>query len=288
MSRLNTWIRSVGYGCVIAAMSMPAVAQDSARLLRDRAADQRPTLLVLGTAHLDNPGHDVVNTKVDDVLAPTRQAEIKQVVEQLAGYRPTHIAVEWPIKKQAALDARYRNYREGKYQLGRGEEEQIGLRLAAQLHLTRVYAVDWLEEPPGKDEDYDWVAYGQAHGQQAQVSALLDPKGVIGIVPLGTQTIGKWLLQLNQPEMLAASHRNYFDWAAIGDADQQPGANWVGQWYARNLRIFTNLVRATSGPQDRMLVVYGSGHAYLLRQFAVESGAFRVVDVSSVLPGTVQ
>ena len=43
------------------------------------------------------------------------------------------------------------------------------------------------------------------------------------------------------------------------------------------------IVRAADRPGDRMLVVYGYGHAYLLRQFAAESGAFRVVDVASVL-----
>jgi hypothetical protein len=171
MSGFNTWITSLCYGSIIAAASWPAVAQNAPQLLRDRAADRRPTLLVLGTGHFDNPGHDVVNTKVDDVLAPTRQAEINEVVEQLASFRPTHIAVEWPIKKQAALDARYRDFQAGKYRLGRGEEEQIGLRLAAKLHLASVYAVDWNEDSPGKDEDYDWVAYGQAHGQKAQVTA---------------------------------------------------------------------------------------------------------------------
>ena len=93
MSGFNTWITSFCYGCVIAAVSLPAGAQNDVRLLRDRAADQRPTLLVLGSGHLDNPGHDVVNTKVDDVLAPARQAEINKVVGQLASYRPTHIAV---------------------------------------------------------------------------------------------------------------------------------------------------------------------------------------------------
>jgi hypothetical protein len=283
MTHFYTWIRSVCYCSIVAFVSAPTVAQDDPRLLRDRSADQRPTLLVLGSGHFDNPGRDVANIKVDDVLAPTRQAEINEVVEQLAAYRPTHIAVEWPMSRQAALDARYRDYRDGKYQLGRGEEEQLGLKLAAKLHLARVHAVDWNEDSPGTDADYDWVAYGQAHGQKAQVTALLDPKGVIGMVPLGTQSIGTWLLQLNRPETLAASHRNYFDWAAIGDAEHQPGANWVGQWYARNLRIFTNLVRAAGRREDRMLVVYGQGHAYLLRQFAVESGAFRVVDVDDVL-----
>jgi hypothetical protein len=34
---------------------------------------------------------------------------------------------------------------------------------------------------------------------------------------------------------------------------------------------------------DRILVIYGAGHAYLLRQFVGESGAFRLVDVAAVL-----
>jgi len=283
MSVLSAWIKSISYGCVITAVSLTALAADDTRLLRERAAGQRPTLLVLGSGHFDNPGRDVINTKVEDVLTPTRQAEISNVVEQLASYRPTHIAVEWPLKDQAALDVRYRDYREGRYQLGRAEDEQIGLRLAAKLNLARVYAVDWNEAPPGEDHDYDWIAYGKAHGQKAQVSALLDPKRAIGLVPLGTQTIGTWLLQLNRPERLAADHRNYFDWASIGDAERQPGANWVGYWYGRNLRIFMNLVRLADRPQDRVLAIYGSGHAYLLRQFSTESGAFHLIDVDSVL-----
>lgn len=283
MSVFESRLAAVCWGCIVVAVSLPVAAQADTRLLRDRAATQRPTLLVLGTGHFDNPGKDVVNTQVDDVLAPARQAEIDAVVAQLVSFRPTHIAVEWLMKKQAALDARYRDYLAGKYQLGRGEEEQFGLKVAAKLQLPRVYAVDWNEEPPGKEEDYDWVVYGHAHGQKEQVTALLDPKGALGVIPLRTQTIGRWLLQLNQPEALAANHRNYFDWAAIGDADRQPGANWVGNWYARNLRIFTNLVRVAEHAEDRLLVVYGYGHAYLLRQFANESRAFRVVDVADVV-----
>jgi hypothetical protein len=283
MSGISFRIKTIAYGCLIAAVSLAAAAQDDAKLLRERAADQRPTLLVLGTGHFDNPGRDVVNIKIDDVLAQARQAEISKVVEQLAAYRPTHIAVEWPLKDQAALDARYRDYREGRYQLSRAEDEQIGLRLAAKLNLARVYAVDWNEAPPGDDDDYDWVAYGKAHGQKAQVSALLDPKRAVDIIPLSTQPIGTWLLQLNRPEALAANHRNYFDWASIGDAEQQPGANWVGYWYGRNLRIFTNLVRLTDRPADRILAIYGQGHAYLLRQFSRESGAFHLMDADSVL-----
>jgi hypothetical protein len=271
------------YGCLLVIVSLSALAQDDTKLLHERTPAQQPTLLVLGTGHLNNPGRDLFNIKVDDVLAEARQKEIAAVVEQLALFQPTHIAVEWPSKDQTRLDARYRDYRDARYQLGRGEVDQIALRLAAKLKLTRVYAVDWFEEPPGKDEDYDWPSYGKSHGQQALVAAISDPKRAIGLIELGSQSIGTWLLQLNRPEALLANHRNYFDWARIGDEERQPGANWVGAWYARNLSIFNNLLRMSDRSQDRILVVYGQGHAYLLRQFATESGAFRLVDVDSVL-----
>jgi hypothetical protein len=95
-----------------------------------------------------------------------------------------------------------------------------------------------------------------------------------------------WLLHGNNPAVLAETHRLYFDIAMIGDDERQPGANWVGHWYARNLRIFKRLVELTDDPAHRVLVVYGQGHAYLLRQFAVESGAFRLVELADVLEGT--
>jgi hypothetical protein len=258
-------------------------AQDHVQLLRERAPKHRPALLVLGTAHFSNPGRDVVNLTVEDVLSVRRQAEIETVVSELVTFHPTHIAVEWPRKKQEALNTRYDDYRQHRYQLSNSEEDQLGLRLAARLSLARVYAVDWNEDAPGEESQYDWDAYAKSHGEQALLAALFDPSRTLGIVPLGTQSIASWLLAMNRPDVITASHRNYFDIALIGDEAQQPGAAWVGAWYARNLRIFNNILQLTDRPQDRILVIYGQGHAYLLRRFAIESGAFRLMEVDAVL-----
>jgi hypothetical protein len=282
MSSMKTWSRSV-WASLVAMASLSALAHGETKLLSERTPDQRPALLVLGTGHLNNPGLDLINVKIDDVLTEVRQAEVLAVVERLASFQPTHIAVEWSLNDQSALDARYRQYRAGLYSLSRDEVDQLGMRLAAKLGLTRVHAVDWSENAPGNPQDYNWIDYGESHGQRAQVAAIRDPKRNHGVVPLGTQSIGTWLLQLNRSEVLATNHRIYFDWATIGDQEQQPGANWVGAWYGRNLRIFNNLVRLTDRSHDRVLAIYGHGHAYLLRQFAVESGAFRLVDVDAVL-----
>jgi AcrR family transcriptional regulator len=117
----------------LAVASLSALAHDDTKLLRERTPAQRPTLLVLGTGHLNNPGRDVVNIKVDDILADARQAQILAIVEQLTAFRPTHVAVEWSLSEQGDLDKRYREYRGGDYPLSRNEVDQLGLRLAAKL-----------------------------------------------------------------------------------------------------------------------------------------------------------
>ncbi|MCY3551312.1 MAG: hypothetical protein OXH39_12705 [Candidatus Poribacteria bacterium] len=54
----------------------------------------KPTVMVLGTYHMANPGADAVNFEADEVLAPKRQRELQQLVEQLARFNPTKITIE--------------------------------------------------------------------------------------------------------------------------------------------------------------------------------------------------
>ena len=226
--------------CSLLLTSLPSLA----------VAQDKPTLMVLASAHFNNPGRDTINIDVDDVLTDKRQAEIESVVEQLMAFRPTHIAIEMSEAQQAGLDQRYEDYRAGRYELSRGEDDQLGLRLAARLGHDRVYGVDWNGNPPGDMEaDYDWVSYAQANGHEAKLASITDPERASGFyVELQEQSIGTWLRQLNQPDALQASHQSYFDIAMIGDGDQLPGANWVGTWYARNLKIFSRLVKMAQNP----------------------------------------
>ncbi len=245
----------------------------------------RAELLVLGVVHFSNPGRDSINFEIDDILSAKRQAEISALVDELAEFKPTHIAVEVLSRQQDDLDERYARYRAGEYELTRDESDQIGLRLAAKLGHDQVYAVDWNDNPPGDIEaDYDWHSYGLANGFEATIDQITDPEAAKKFYfELGSQTVSAWLKQLNNPDALEASHRVYFDIAMIGQGEELLGANWVGTWYARNLKIFSRLVKMTESPKDRVLVIYGQGHAYLLRQFAREYEAFSLVDVDSVL-----
>ena len=271
---------------VLALAAAPAVSPQppSSPLLSKRAASERPTLMVLGMIHLANNNRDVHNARVDDVLAPARQAQIERLVTSLAAWKPTRIAVEWPRKAQAALDQRYADYCAGRLALTANERDQIGLRLAARLNLPRVDAVDWNESPPGAEADYDWEIGAKAAGEEARLAALKGRKTDEDLNRLvATHSVAGFLRIVNQPEYLAGMNLFYYDIALLGPPEANVGANWVGSWYARNLKIFSNLVRLDAKPSDRVLVLYGAGHGHFLNLFAEDSRAFRLVRPDAAL-----
>lgn len=248
-------------------------------------ANEKPTLLILGSAHFGNPGRDLVNSNVIDVLSKPRQREIEAVVDQLVEFRPTHVAIEVPALHQSDLDRRYKEYLGTKYILRRNEGDQLGFRVAARLGHDRVHAVDWNGLPPGDTEkDYNWMSYGKSNGHEAAIAKITSPDNLQSfVVELKEQTIGRWLRELNTPAVLQASHRVYFDIATIGNGEKQIGADWVGTWYARNLKIYSRLAALAQNSSDRVLVIFGQGHAYLLTQLAKEHGKFNIKPVEQVL-----
>jgi hypothetical protein len=252
------------------------------------AAQDVPKMMFLGSGHLANHNRDVANTHVEDVRTPARQAEIEQMVARLAAWKPTHIAIEYPYAKQAELDKRYADYRAGRYALSADETDQIGLRLAKQLGLPRVDAVDWNGDAPGKDADYDWMAWAKAHGKTDLLEKTIAPwkaEAAKETEYLKSHSVTDWYLTWNDPKRMNEDAKGYFELPLFGDDTNNPGAAWVGQWYARNLRIFTHIRALATKPGDRVLVVYGAGHGPHLRKDAVESNVFELVEPQPWLTG---
>lgn len=238
---------------------------------------RKALLLVLGSPHLDNPGRDFMNLRVDDVLVPKRQRELSELVRRLARFRPTRVALEVPWEEDVQLNAAYRAYLAGNLGLSRSEVHQIGFRLAEVLGHEQVYAVDSF---PDSGPDTDFVTFADAHG----LDGLLAEARRTGQERLSrAQEIlaGGSLIDLyrflNDPDEMLADHRVYLTLARISAGDRYPGANWVQEWYGRNLRIWVNLARIGE-PGDRILLLIGAGHAYLTRQFALESGLYELID----------
>lgn len=267
-------MRTTSLVAVLAALASAAVATAHAQ-----DTDPRADFLFIGSYHMGNPGRDVHNTKADDVLTDKRQREIAEVARLIERYRPTKVMVEAPAESQGKITASFTESCKGSRPLGRNETEQLGFRIACDMGLETVVAVDWNELGPIKDEDLiDYRKAVERHQQQAQYEAHL----AIGKAASEKQqqvldrgTVLEVLQYLNSDAYLKHNGRSYFRIGMLGTPSDPIGANWVQLWFGRNLQIFNNVARHTD-TGDRVLVIYGAGHGNYLRQLALDSGIYQV------------
>ena len=236
-------------------------------------------VMIVGTFHLENPGRDVFNVQVDDVLARKRQTELAGIATALARFAPTEVMVEWP---KAMTDERYASFRAGTLPPSRNEVVQLGFRLAALRKLERVHGIDVEGEFP-----FDPVkTYAGSHGMKPRLDAALAGAGqeVQGLSQRVREgSLGSVLRYMNAPPRALKNHAFYVDMLRYGEGDTQPGARLVGAWYARNLAICARLLQSLPAGA-RAVVFYGEGHAYLLRQCIIEAPGVDLVEANDYLP----
>ena len=77
------------------------------------------------------------------------------------------------------------------------------------------------------------------------------------------------------------SHQYGFGVYLVGDfkLDHGRGADILSiWWYNRNLRIFRKLQEITENTNDRILVIFGNGHAEILRQLLESSPEYEFIE----------
>ena len=230
-------------------------------------SQRKPEILIIGTFHMANPGRDIHNSQVDDVLSSKRQAEIEQVVQSLERFRPTKIAIEAPVgSRRVALE--YADYLAGKYVLTRNENDQLGYRLAKRLGLTTIFPVD----ESGDFPFYRVQNWAIANGRKAQFDSAQVRVGEQVKAQseyLRTHTILEMLRLMNSDSLtLRAVGEYYAGFMPFGQPYEYAGADLIASWFQRNLRIYHNVRALIASPNDRILVIYGHGHLGWLQQIA--------------------
>ena len=255
--------------------------------------DTMPKVLLVGTFHFNYPNldaHKTDSTQQVNVLSDEKQKELEELLDYLALFKPTVIAVEaWSTSN---INDRYRKYLNNEYQLGKNEIYQIGFRLAKRFNLDSLALVDaapmllsiydgkdstcvrpWLDSIY-KDWDFrsdgkfskrykEWYEYGDS------VEARLSFLDVFKI--------------MNSDKNIVKGYGAYL----TGDFEngEFDGADALAMhWYSRNLRIFRNIQRLDAKPSDRILVLYGAGHMGILKQLFESSPQFELIPFNSLTP----
>lgn len=231
------------------------------------AGTAKAQVMVLGVAHLVSK-HDVHNSVfTDSSLSAKRQAQIKDIVTRLARFHPTKVLIEATMGDSAFND-RYRRYLSGGYTLGANEVYQFGFRLAALAGDRSIYPIDTFG-PSTIDENSASgkriYAYLQKNFEKAH-----DP--VFDTFLARQESLersGTYLdlfRYLNSDAAIRANAGWYSVMDGMGRSADNAGAAYVAQWYTRNCYIFSNILSVIR-PGDRVVVMMGQGHEYLLREF---------------------
>ncbi|MBX2877593.1 MAG: hypothetical protein KTR30_36075 [Saprospiraceae bacterium] len=259
-------------------MSLPTL------LGAQRQESQKAKVMVLGTWHFNNPNQDMYNVKSDDVTTERRQKELEVVADMLAKFKPTKIAIEtaWQSRYDTLDQKHYQAYRKGEYTLKKGEDEQIGFRLAKKLNHPQIYCIDHRLDLPFES----MMGYAQKNDQMDILQPIFGQiESFIGEfqTKLSERTIGESLKVMNEPALLDGGHQFYVTMTRIGKGKEYPGAEVLTKWYARNINIFANLTRVSTDPEERILIIFGSGHAAILRELIRASAEYELVEATDFL-----
>ena len=221
--------------------------------------ERQARVMILGTYHFQGAA------ELDDIKRPVRQAELRALVDGLAGFAPHRVAVEYPWADRAALDSAFGVYlgREPDDIESRNEIDQLGFRLARALGHPRVYAVDvpmylwddsitvfderWPEARAGLRERWDFDFEGHDAAR------------------LPSMSLGEALTLLNG-DLPPGNSEMYGNFLPLVEEEVYAGALKLRPWYDRNLRIVQNLFRSMEATDERVLLLIGSGHLRVLKQ----------------------
>lgn len=220
-------------------------------------------VLLVGVFHFAGSAGDAIELLVEDILEDYRQQEAVQLVELLARFGPTRVALEIEPHLDEVINNSYRNYVAGRKQLGPTEQQQLGFRLAARMGLNHVDLIDHMFETPFGPlletmKRDDPKAHTELWTQLQRVER--DTNRI-----LKQESLGAALANLNQPGKLSANHEMYLSLARFGAGNNYEGARLLGSWYERNARIFANICRLVK-PGEKIAVLIGAGHVPILSQ----------------------
>ena len=249
--------------------------------------------MVLGVFHFDNPGLDSYKPKYSfNIFEEKRQRELELLLNKIADYKPTKILLEWDrIEMDSIANERFQKFLNGTFSIDDKSSEvyQIGFKLAKKLGHRKIYCSDASADWFGVELDwdnYDADIYLKSKGQYKKSTRYDYQSFYEQSDSLKTVlSLPDYLSLINIPRNRLKDHQAYLTETILeGAGDNYLGADAVAKWYRRNLRIFANAYDLTDfDREERLLLLYGSGHVWQLRQFFIDSPDFEYVEPNKYL-----
>ena len=241
---------------------------------------QHPKIAILGVFHFAGTS-DFSSVEFESLKSEKRQNEIKKVVQHLKKYSPTKVMVEYPSSGSEDLDSLYEASLNGKREFTINEIEQLGFRLAKDLNHQRIYSIDFkLDLPFG-----ELIKFAEEHDIERfnEMLASIKEQDKKESDYLAQNSLIDYLIFRNSDEEDIRNKDQYLNKTAkfVGDSSYI-GAQFVSNWWERNIHMMTNIDRWIE-PNDRILVIVGAAHRAVLRDFYEDRTDVEYIEIRNYL-----
>lgn len=248
--------------------------------------------LVLGTFHFNSntDESDVKGKHKMDIFSKENQKQLDSLMKILKKFNPTKIAIEWQPRAQSYVDSVYNEYRNDKWKIRKNEIFQIGFKLAKQLNHKTLYCID--NRPPMPEaisamDDDDLENYADSLGQKELMHSYDNENNVFNNYLDSIQNTNNVLDVLKLYNSKTYSKRSKQIWLTgmvnLGVYDNYTGTDLTGHWYRRNTRIFVNAANLAEKKEERILIIYGAAHKWLLDELFDGSPEFELIQFNNLL-----
>ncbi|WP_445428025.1 DUF5694 domain-containing protein [Alishewanella sp. HL-SH05] len=243
-------------------------------------------VLNLGSFHFGQSS-DAHTVEFDEQDAANQQ-EVRAIAQLIARFKPTIICLEFLPEQTEQINQAYQAFLADPTELDTryGELSMLGFDVARLSGISKLYGIDYhlgynyslgdfIEQSGELENAIDRSTYLQLTHQPLKHYPQLAKR----YAQFDSLNLQQKLILTNEPLMLDYSLNTNADklfYVGIGEGFE--GAEQAAQFYLRNMKIYSNLNRIPLRNDDRVLILMGSAHTAMLREFIQRSPKFQMVD----------
>lgn len=219
-------------------------------------------IMVLGTFHFQGN---------KDILKPINQNNISKLINELSQFNPTKIVVEWEPSDQSQTNIEYQSFLTDTLDIANKENEvyQLGFRFAKFMKHDSIYLFDNQTEFIGSLENFSFKAFGDYAKENDDGFFNVYEESLTSTYEQNQKTLKSndlynRIALMNSPKSQKINEqRMHMYEIRVGIQNNWIGADWLGRWYQRNIRMVGNVLKMVE-KGDRILVIVGSNHKWTL------------------------
>lgn len=255
---------------------------------------EKINVLLIGTFHFNNPGHDAIKMKERNILSVQSQKELEQLTDLIKRkINPDKVFVENRYENRDVLNGMYEKYLKNekfyspdtlkndfwKRFYSENEMFQLGFRLAKKANNKHIYSMDDMLE-----FRYDKVMKRVKEDDtlNKKFEAMLSEAGKNTNQCMTQESLKEVLICLNSETHIKQNKGFYINFINTLDPNDKFGSSLVADWYKRNLIMYSYFQNQVADTDKNVVILVGSGHAAMMKDFILNDARFNLIEFKNL------